>query len=94
MKRDFANPLCIDCGAHLYRNHEYSYIVTDRVWKQALRCSRRLGKVVSTYDMLCIGCLEKRLNRILDKHDFDWSVPLNTFPDKRSNRLLSRMQST
>jgi len=56
-------------------------MVKDEVWKQA-----GLGE-----GYLCIGCIEKRLGRQLNKADFT-DAPINTiFKPLFSKRLLERM---
>lgn len=40
--------------------------------------------------MLCIGCLEKRLGRMLDMFDFE-TVPCNAIPEWHSERLKHRL---
>lgn len=73
--------LCLDCGIDTGKIKEF-YFVTTEIWLQA---------VDSANGMLCIGCLEKRLGRILDKEDFP-NITINSvrFNDK-SQRLMSRM---
>lgn len=57
---------CMDCAACTNCNDEY-YMVHDSVWLMANPKDR---------GMLCIGCLEARLGRLLTKHDFT-NCPLN-----------------
>lgn len=57
---------CIDCGTCTLCIREY-YMVTDEVWESA---SLENG-------MVCISCLELRLQRTLQKNDFT-DVPVNT----------------
>ncbi len=88
----YDNPLCPGCGRHVKRMREYGYLVHDRIWKQSLQRARCHGEKVSTYDLVCIGCLEKRLGRELTSKDFNWEVPLNYAPVyPRSKRLRNRM---
>jgi hypothetical protein len=86
------NYSCADCGVDTDRIDEYSYMVQDRVWAASLRRHRRYGGVGSTYDLLCVGCLEKRLGRELVPADFKL-VPLTTRPShQRSARLRARLR--
>ncbi len=92
MKRDYDNPLCADCDRHLFKMHEYAYMIHDVLWDVMLRKHRYRGFKASTFDMLCIGCLTSRLGRNLYRDDFNWDVPLNSNPDwKRSTRLKRSM---
>jgi hypothetical protein len=70
-----------DDGYEIYVD-EWSevYVVKPRVW-QAAGMTRWSG-------CLCIGCLEKRLGRILTPADFVRSHPFASFPG--THRLLSR----
>ncbi len=66
------------------------YMVTHKIWYEAT--NRKCY-------MLCIGCLEKRLGRRLNKHDF-LDLPINgkPYPDgsiyhnERSVRLNDRLR--
>jgi len=73
---------CIDCHLDTLEICEY-YMVHNDIWRQAN---------LSTADgMLCIGCLENRIGRTLNAHDFP-DLPVNTsihFP--KSPRILSRI---
>lgn len=78
---------CVDCTACTLCVYEY-YMVTDQVWKlTGLR----------GYDgMLCIGCLEQRLGRLLTREDFT-DVPINQVADMTgdaSARFLNRLRNT
>jgi hypothetical protein len=73
---------CTDCGIHTSRRGEV-YIVRDDVWERAWRDRRRCP----LQEILCIGCLEKRIGRTLTKHDFD---DFN-HPTKGSDRLRDRL---
>ena len=65
-------PLCLDCS----QDPEY-YMVTSEIWKKA-GFKNSLG-------IICIDCLEKRLNKRLGLDDFS-DVPLN----KLVRRMLSK----
>ena len=56
------------------------YAVRERVWAQAV--------IETMGGCLCIGCLEKRLDRKLRPKDFRRGHPLNMFPG--TPRLLKR----
>ena len=74
---------CIDCTACTLCLGEY-YMVTDQVWSS-----------VADRGMLCIGCLEKRLGRMLHARDFT-AVPINQvadMTDDASARFLNRLRN-
>jgi hypothetical protein len=61
-------------------------MVKDEVWYSAMTPRSKPA-------MLCIGCLEGRIGRLLMKDDFA-AVPLNEMPFwRRSDRLKSRLGS-
>ena len=73
---------CEDCDVDTREIDEY-YMVHDHVWKEA-------GMHPDIEGMLCIGCLEKRLRRLLRPIDFiDAPINRGTFPLSRGlfNRL-------
>ncbi len=68
-------------------------MVRDDVWEQAWANRRKPWHSLPGQQILCIGCLEKRLGRTLMPCDFtDW--PVNN-PNKRnaSARLRARLNS-
>jgi hypothetical protein len=74
---------CMDCGINTKDINEY-YMVEDELWLKA---------VPEDEGMLCIGCLEKRLGRKLNKNDFP-HFPVNMpfkFHFIVSDRLLNRL---
>lgn len=74
---------CSDCGECTQCLDEY-YMVEDEVWSLATDPKEKPK-------LLCIGCLESRLGRLLTKDDFS-AVPLNEMPFwPRSERLLARL---
>lgn len=75
--------LCVDCGVDTSEINEY-YMVTDAVWR-ATGLGKRDG-------MLCIGCLETRLNRRLAPQDFP-PFPINSGFFAQSTRLRERLAS-
>jgi hypothetical protein len=103
-RRPFGWPLCTtncaDCGIGCLTIDEYPYMVHDHVWDQAWH-----GRRKSWYsrpdcqqiglEVLCIGCLERRLGRTLVADDFIPDVPCND-PQQRhiSQRLRDRLTAT
>lgn len=79
---------CEDCGACTFGEY---YTVHDDVWAQT--------GILDTDDEdgtghLCVGCLEKRLGRVLTPQDFPMDVPINQeIPDSpwTSRRLKDRV---
>jgi hypothetical protein len=62
-----SDSLCADCGVDIYEIHEY-YMVHDCVWHKGAAKKRGM--------MLCVGCLEKRLDRKLTNRVFT-DMPVN-----------------
>jgi hypothetical protein len=82
-----SNFLCLDCKHNTFRNE--FYMLRDAVW---------LAANPKGDGMLCIGCVEERLNRRLCPADFI-DAPVNRsadplFPMANSRRLLSRISGT
>ena len=71
---------CVDCSVNTCGIDEY-YMVRDSVWRAA--------RMKPAGGMLCIGCLEKRLGRMLCPGDFT-SCSLNREP-QQSERLQRRI---
>jgi hypothetical protein len=77
------NPICMDCGVNL-DDHNEEIMLLDHVWLEAVPTER---------GMLCIGCIENRLGRKLQRDDFtrysqsaaDEGLPV-------SERLRSRLR--
>jgi hypothetical protein len=60
-------------------------MLLDDVWAAAA------GDQKDTYDfMLCVGCVERRLGRLLVPDDFNWTLSLNTDSTIDSDRLRDR----
>lgn len=80
---EFVQFLCVDCGDNTFMD-EY-YMVKDSVWETE-------AKMDSEGGMLCIGCLEDRIERLLVPSDFT-DCPVNnddrTF--RKSKNLLNRL---
>lgn len=75
-----AHMRCMDCGVDTGEIGE-DYMVIDEVWLKAHPDNG--GK-------LCVGCLEKRLGRILGPADFS-HYPINIPDEETSDRLKSRL---
>jgi hypothetical protein len=93
---------CVDCGIGTSTLGEYPYIVRDDVWEQAWigrrkswQCQRPDGRIVEGQEVLCIGCLERRLGRTLIASDFPADILCND-PHQRhiSQRLRDRLTAT
>lgn len=73
--------LCLDCGVDTGKIGEFYFIKTE-LW---------LKIVGAIKGMLCIGCLEKRLGRMLCKRDFTDATINNPRFVSKSQRLMSRL---
>jgi hypothetical protein len=71
---------CMDCNVNTYEIDEY-YTVYDDIWLTAHPADQGL---------LCIGCLESRLGRLLTADDFP-CYPINNGAFRQSARLLNRL---
>lgn len=86
MKVTDYSPACMDCSADVRALGEIAYMVRRSLWVDALRGRTYRGPV-----FLCVGCLEARVGRPLDRHDFAlYGVNLTTFGIK-SPRLVDRL---
>lgn len=74
--------ICLDCKEDTGKMREHYFVKTE-VWMQAFHSIR---------GMLCIGCLEKRLGRILGPEDFTDAHINNPRLYQMSDRLRSRLQ--
>lgn len=72
---------CKDCSIDTGKAREH-YFLKDEVWSEA-----SMGKV----GMLCVGCVELRLARILAPSDFTSAWINNPRTQQMSLRLLSRI---
>ena len=81
---------CVDCGINTITLGEF-YMVRADVWDQAWRGRRKSyhGKLPGT-EILCIGCLERRIGRTLAQSDFT-DVPINNPDEDMSDRLRDRL---
>jgi hypothetical protein len=88
------NGWCVDCSAS---TRGELYIVRKSVWELAWIGRRkswysRLDCQQIGLEVLCIGCLEKRLGRTLTASDFIPDMPCNDPTQKRiSERLRDRL---
>lgn len=72
---------CGDCEYDVTFSFEYAYMVRNDLWEE----SGGRDKV------LCVSCLEKRIERILSPADFPPEIPLNFMSFCRSIKLQERM---
>jgi hypothetical protein len=70
----------MDCKVDTFEINEY-YTVHDEVW---------LTAHPDDYGLLCIGCLETRLGRVLTPTDFP-RYPINSGVFRQSERLKDRI---
>ena len=77
--------LCLDCGVSTLDIDEF-YMVHAPLWASV--APKKGGK-----GMLCIGCLEARLGRLLKQTDFT-NCKTNYDDTPRSARLLDRLKRT
>jgi hypothetical protein len=84
---------CADCGVGTITAHEW-YMVNDDVWEQAWRGRRKWWHAIEGQEVLCIGCLERRIGRTLVAGDFISDLAIND-PNKRtmSARLRDRLNA-
>ena len=73
--------LCLDCGVDTGKISEFYFIKTE-LW---------LKLVGTIKGMLCIGCLEKRLGRVLRKADFTEATINSPRFVSKSQRLMARL---
>lgn len=73
--------LCLDCGNNTSQMKEH-YFVRTPLWNSA-----GMGEV----GMLCVGCLEGRLGRLLTAQDFTTAHINNPKRNSMSDRLRSRI---
>lgn len=71
---------CLDCKVHTGEINEY-YTVHDEIWLLANPLD---------HGMLCVGCLEERIGRVLTPADFP-DYPVNHDFGNKSGRLSSRL---
>jgi hypothetical protein len=89
---------CKDCGIDTepwppHRGTQEHYVVKDHIWQQAEMPSGKMADDLSIRGggILCVGCLEKRLGRLLTRDDFS-PITLDLLKDcQNTPRLLSRV---
>jgi hypothetical protein len=81
---------CADCGIGTIAAGEW-YMVNDHVWR-LVWWERKTWQALPGQQILCIGCLERRLGRTLRADDFIPDIPVND-PNKPniSARLRERL---
>lgn len=72
--------LCLDCKVDTGKINEH-YMLKDEIWAKVHD---------SKFGMMCVGCVEKKLGRLLNSQDFH-KCYLNTFAQGRSQRLSMRL---
>ena len=80
---------CADCGVDTAGEY---YMVKKEIWTHAWAGRPK----PPGHQILCIGCLEKRIGRTLTKYDFT-DTPVNDPDgplDYKSDRLLNRLRAT
>lgn len=75
--------LCMDCGVNTQEINEY-YMLQNDLWYDIT--SHTCGR-----GMLCLGCVEHRLERQLEPVDFRKGVPVNEGFFPQSERFLDRI---
>lgn len=79
-KRERLTGPCFDCGFDTFDGGEY-YMLHDRLWEKIAPEDK------GDHDFfLCIGCVENRLERELNKDDFPMSILANS-QGEHSERL-------
>lgn len=74
--------LCVDCNEHTKYEH---YFVNNDVWFTQAKMPEE--------GMLCVGCLEARIGRMLCGRDFTGAHINNPRKNIMSDRLRSRIMS-
>jgi hypothetical protein len=83
---------CADCGVGTITLGEW-YMVKNKIWKQAWAGRRKWYHDLPGQEILCIGCLEKRIGRTLVASDFT-DAPVNDDSDPDiSDRMRDRLWS-
>lgn len=82
---------CADCGVGTWTLGEF-YGVKDEVWAQAWAGRLKPWHEIDGQQILCIGCLERRIGRTLMACDFT-DAPINDLTDPHcSNQMSDRMR--
>jgi hypothetical protein len=82
---------CTDCGVDCRALGEMAYGARERVWGQAYPGYNEKGIGVGV-SRPCIGCLELRLKRLLNRTDFTSDEINSPHPDRHSLRLMARLR--
>lgn len=83
---------CTDCGLGTVTAGEW-YMVKDDVWEAAWTGRREPWHELPGQEILCIGCLEKRIGRTLVASDFT-DDQINDRPRFNFARLHNRLSAT
>jgi hypothetical protein len=80
---------CADCGLETLPRKGKSelYMIDDDLWNIA----RHVDPVRRSEVLLCVGCVERRLGRMLDRNDFDMDLPINDLKNRHTPRLMERL---
>ena len=79
---------CADCGVGCHSIGEW-YMVRDKIWAQAWAGRRKPYHDMPGQEILCIGCLEKRIGRTLVRSDFTKALVNDLYSDDyKSERLI------
>jgi len=82
--------ICSGCQINVSDINEYAYMIKHELWVLIHDCPEWQG------GLWCIGCLEEKMGRKLDRNDFAWYNGLNgeQYPrSERSERLTDRMSN-
>ena len=74
---------CTDCGENVSKLGEYHFMLLPELWRELT--------AAKPADKLCVGCIEARLGRKLNRDDFNWHVPITGKRTDQSERLRDRM---
>jgi hypothetical protein len=87
MARPYLGCHCADCGIGTISTGEW-YMVKDEIWQQAWG---HISRSMPFQQILCVGCLEQRIGRMLRACDFT-DAPINDPNDNdMSERLRNRL---
>jgi hypothetical protein len=81
---------CADCDVGVFTIGEW-YMVTDEVWEQAWAGRLKPWHEMDGQQILCIGCLEKRIGRTLMAWDFTYALVNDPNDGSISDRLYDRL---
>lgn len=75
---------CSDCNVNVRQVGELHYMIKSEIWLT----------VAHSNELLCVGCLESRLNRYLVPDDFNNRPVNNKKYGHKSARLLNRLEGS